>query len=756
MLFDSKWITYTTGSYKSCDDPYGNPSPYFRKTFSLKGAVKSATLFASALGVFKLYLNGKPVAEDYLSPGWVDYRKKLPFLRYDITNSLQENNAVGAVLGDGWAVGHLGSTYAFKRNGYSDRMEFTALIRVEYEDGTMEDISTDESWRAASGAIRRSDIYMGEYVDGRMELGHFSEFAYDDSSWDNAAECVFKFSRNIYLEEMTIPPIVVKHTFQPKLMKKVGNTYLYDVTQNISGVLSCVFRGTAGTKIVIRHGEMLDGGQLYTENLRKAEATDTYILAGTGQEHFRPLFTFHGFRYAEITVAGDAEIADITAEVMYSDLQPTGAFSCSDPIVNKIYQNALWGQRGNFLNVPTDCPQRDERLGWTGDAQIFCQSAMYNMDCRKFFEKYLGDIRDAQLGNGIIPAVAPVPPVGSYAYTGYDACAGWSEAIGEIPYYHYRMYGDIKIIRDNLPALKKLLDYYERESPDHIRADVKRYGDWLSLGTKTDLGVVSTLYYARAAWLAVELCKLINDYEAERYAALYQTIRQAFRREFMAEDGKILSDTQSAYVMAYSFGVISLAEVRSHLVRKFEEDDGKLTTGFLGIRFLLPALCDIGRSDIAYRLITSTEYPGWGYSVVNGATTIWERWDSYTEENGIKKGMNSFNHYSFGSCTQWMYEYCLGLRPDISGAGLQKVTFAPYFDLSGKITAAHGHYDTDWGRIRIQWEKVGAEFIYEVSVPREIGCNFVFPAMETIEKSANNGNYRFVLKACGNESGGVL
>lgn len=749
MLFDSKWITYTTGAYKHSDDRYGNPSPYFRKTFSLKGSVKKATLFASALGVYKLYLNGKPVAGDYLSPGWVDYRKKLPFLRYDITHCLQEKNAVGAVLGDGWAVGHLGSTYAFKRNGYSDRIEFTALIRIEYADGTTEDISTDESWHATAGAIRRSDIYMGEYVDGRLDLGDFSAFDYDDCGWDNAIECVFKFSRNIYLEEATIPPILVKHTFRPRLLKKAGNTYLYDVTQNISGVLSCVFQGAAGTEIVIRHGEMLDGGQLYTENLRKAEATDTYILSGRGQERFRPLFTFHGFRYAQITVTGEAEILDITAEAMYSDLKPTGAFSCSDPIVNKIFQNALWGQRCNFLNVPTDCPQRDERLGWTGDAQIFCQSAMYNMDCRLFFEKYLGDIRDAQLGNGVIPAVAPVPPVGSYAYTGYDACAGWSEAIGEIPYYHYKMYGDKKILRDNLPALKRLLDYYERESPNHIRADVKRYGDWLSLGTKTDVAVVSTLYYARAAWLATELCKLINDYEAARYGALYQNIRQAFRREFMAEDGKILSDTQSAYVMAYSFGIISLEELRSHLVRKLEEDDGKLTTGFLGIRFLLPALCDIGRSDIAYRLITSTEYPGWGYSVVNGATTIWERWDSYTEENGIKKGMNSFNHYSFGSCTQWMYEYCLGFQPDIEGAGVKKVTFAPCFDLSGRITSAGGHYDTDRGRISIQWEKVGEEFLYEVSVPREIVCNFVFPAMETIDKSANAGSYRFVLKACG-------
>ena len=258
--------------------------------------------------------------------------------------------------------------------------------------------------------------------------------------------------------------------------------------------------------------------------------------------------------------------------------------------------------------------------------------------------------------------------------------------------------------------------------------------------------MVSTLYYARAAWLAAELCKFINDYETEHYTALYDNIRQAFRNKFLAADGKIMSDTQSAYVMAYSFGLISLEEVRSHLVRKFEEDDGKLTTGFLGIRFLLPTLCDIGRSDIAYRLITSTEYPGWGYSVVNGATTIWERWDSYTEENGIKKGMNSFNHYSFGSCTQWMYEYCLGFRPSIDGAGLKKVIFAPCFDLSGGITSAEGYYQADQGKITIQWQKKGNEFEYLVSVPKQIQCTFVFDAMQVVSQDKDNGSYRFSLK----------
>lgn len=745
MLLESKWIYYTTGEYKSADEKYGNPSPYFRKSFVLNGEIKKATLFASALGVFKIYINGSEVGNDYLSPGWVNYRKKLPLIRYDVTDMLTEKNAIGAVLGDGWAVGHLGSDYAFKRNGYSDRIEFTALLRIEYADGRTEEIATDETWRASAGAIRRSDIYMGEYIDSRLSLGDFSAFDYDDSKWDVAQESIFKFSRNLYLEDVNIPPIVVKHTFKPKLIRKRDNTHLYDVTQNISGVLRCIFKGERGAEIVLRHGEILSEGELYTENLRAAEATDTYILSGDGEEVFRPLFTFHGFQYAELTVNGDAEILDITAEAMYTDLNGSGSFSCSDEIVNKVYNNALWGQRDNFLNVPTDCPQRDERLGWTGDAQIFCQSAMFNMNCRDFFDKYLSDVRDEQLGNGVIPAVAPVPPVGSYAYTGYDASAGWCEAIGEIPYVHYKMYGDKKIIRDNLPALKKLLDYYAKESPEYIRGYVGRYGDWLSLGKTTDLSVVSTLYYARAAYLAYKLCSVIGDFEEEYYFELYKSIKTAFTEKFVEEDGKIFSDTQSAYVIAYSFGIIDKDTAKKHLIRKFEEDDGKLTTGFLGIRFLLPTLCDIGCRDMAYRLMTNTEFPGWGYSVVNGATTIWERWDSFTKSEGIKKGMNSFNHYSLGSCTEWMYMYCLGIRPSFEKAGCKKVTFAPYLDTSGKITFANGHYDTDLGRINVAWERSDDTYFYEVTLPSEIEREFIFDGMKIVKKEANDGTYRFEL-----------
>lgn len=747
MLLNSKWITHKTGGYKSADDKYGNPSPYFRKEFVLSGNVKKAQLYASALGVFKLYINGEAVCDDFLSPGWVDYSKKLPMVCYDVTSLIKDKNAIGAVLGDGWAVGHIGSNYTFKRNGYSDRIEFTSELCIEYDDGHTDNIITDGSWKASDGAIRRSDIYMGEYIDMRLDKGAFSEYGYDDSKWDFAEVPEFKFSRNLYLEKADIPFIKVKHIFKPTLVWQKDNVMLFDVSQNISGVLNCTFVGESGATVVIRHGEVLENGCLYTENLRKAEATDTFVLAGMAQEHFRPLFTYHGFRYAEITINGNAQLTEITAEAMYTDLDASGSFSCSNSLVNQIYNNALWGQRDNFLNVPTDCPQRDERLGWTGDAQIFCKSAMFNMNCKKFYEKYLADIRDAQLGNGVIPAAAPLPHVGSYDYTGREAAAGWCEAIAEIPYNHYLFYGDKGVIYDNLHAVKMLIRYYMNESPDFIRSGKDAYGDWLSLDN-TDLSVVSTLYYAKAVYICGKMCEITGDAdEKEFYNSLYENIKTAFRNKFVGKDGKILSDTQSAYVIAYSFGIIDAEEAKANLERKFTENNGKLTCGFLGIKFLLPTLCDLGLRNIAYSLITSEEYPGWGYSVVNGATTIWEHWDSYTTTNGIKKGMNSFNHYSFGSCTEWMYEYVLGISPVFGGAGFKKVCFRPYFDLSGRITCASGHYDTAFGRISVSWEKKENTYVYSVEYPECIDVSFDFYGVKTDSEKSEQGKKIFVLSA---------
>ena len=751
MLLYSKWITFETGTDDGRKAKYGTPSPYFRKEFTISNKVKKAYVYISALGIYKLYLNGEAVSNDYFSPGWVDYFKKLPLIKYDITDKLREKNAIGVVLGDGWAVGHLGSNYAFERNGYSNRIEFTMTISIEYEDGKVEEIITDESWKASKGEIVYNDIYMGEYVDHRLSLGDFSVFGYDDQAWEQAKEAVFKFSRNLYLQEMDVEPIVTKHRLPVTEIVREGNRILYNVGQNIAGVLKCVCRGERGAQLVFRHGEILENGKLYTNNLRKAEAIDTFILSGDGTEVFRPLFTYHGFQYAEVEITGKVEIIDLVAEVMYTDLKSVGNFECSNSVVNQIFRNTFWSQRDNFMSVPTDCPQRDERLGWTGDAQIFCQTAMYNMDCERYFRKYLADVRDAQLGNGVIPCVAPVPPIEYYAYTGREAAAGWSEAVGEIPFCHYKMYGDKKVIRDNLPALKKLLDYYQADadsyrSGSYLRSGKGMYGDWLSVGAETDKDVIATLYYAHGAELAAKMCALIGDEEEQSYRELYQNIKRAFRDSYISGEGRIYSDTQSAYVIAYKFGIITKSEARENLRRKLEEDNHHLTTGFLGVKYLLPTLCDVGLEKQAYNLLTQTTFPGWGYSVVNGATTIWEHWDSNSAENLVE--MNSFNHYSMGSCVEWMYEYCLGIQPDEQVGGLRKVTFCPYVDFSGKINEAEGHYDSKFGRIEMRWKRTGDAVVYGVTLPQQIDVSFDFrgySVMEQEKTSEASGriSYRF-------------
>ncbi|MBR2977995.1 MAG: family 78 glycoside hydrolase catalytic domain [Oscillospiraceae bacterium] len=736
MLMKSDWITFKTGEYKSADDRYGNPSPYFRKEFSVQKHVQSAQLLISALGVFRIFLNGKPVSDDHLAPGWVDYSKKLPLITYNLTDRIEKNNAVGVVLGDGWAVGHIGSNYAFKRNTWNDRVEFSAELRLEYADGSLEIIPTDASWKAAQGAIRRSDIYMGEYVDARMDLGGFSVFGYDDSSWENAEVPVFKFSRNLYLQRLDIPPVRVKEIFPGKIVSQTENTVLYDFSQNLAGVLRCRVKGERGARIVLRHGEVLDEGKLYTDNLRKAEATDTYILRGDPNgEEFRPLFTYHGFRYAEITVEGTVELLDVSAEAMYTDLESVGQFRCSDEIVNQIYSNAMRSLRGNLFSVPTDCPQRDERLGWLGDAQVFCRSAMFNVGAEAYYAKYLADIRDAQLGNGAIPAVAPLPRVGFYAYTGRDICGGWSEAGAEITYNHYLMYGDKKIIFDNLPSVKRLLTYYLEDSTDFLREGGNSYGDWLSVGEITDKSLVANVYFARAAYIAYRLCEIIGDGERDTYKTLYENIRTSFRKAYLA-NGRLHSDTQSAYVLAYKAGLISDCETKDNLLRRIRENNGHLSCGFLGIRFLLPTLCELGLQDTAYDILTQTSFPGWGYSVVNGATTIWEHWDSNSAEN--LKGMNSFNHYSLGSCVEWLYEYCLGISVSEETAGFARVRIRPYPDRSGKITSAQGEYKTKRGTIAIRWKKCENGFLYEISLPNGIEAEFDFGCLE-VRKTDREG-----------------
>ena len=762
MILDAFWINYETGEPKGALDRYGNPAPYFRKAFSLKEKPKKAVLRLGAMGVVKAYINGEAAADDYMTPGFADYRKRLPVYEFDVTDRLGVNNAIGLVAGDGWAVGYMGND--MYRNNWCDRIFVMAELIVEYADGTKEKICTDDNWLASTGEILRTDNYMGEFIDHRLDLGDFSAPDYDDSAWKTVAaitmedrfqsdkskrnydqyvdrDCaLYRFNFNRKAELARQPFVTVKHRLSPinSYKDKNGNT-VYDFGQNMVGVVSARVTAKSGTRLTFRYGEMLRAdGTVYTENLRRAEATDVYISAGGEKEKFRPLFTFHGFRYMEVATDGEAKIEDVTGEVMYTDLKKTGEFTCSDEVVNKLYQNVVWGQRGNFLSVPTDCPQRDERLGWTGDAQIFVGSAMFNMDCKAFYEKYACDLRDSQYGNGAVGGVAPHVPHFDYTEEGDRLAAGWADAITVIPYEHYVTYGDKRILTDNIGAMKAFVRFCRDTSDGLIRPEADNYGDWLNVGSETDKSVLNTLYFAYSASLTARACRIIGDCDEAEFAALYEDIRRAFRSAFVEADGTIKSDTQTAYLLAYAFGIATEDEIKSHLVRKIHEANDHLATGFLGVKFLLPVLCEIGESELCYKILTNRTYPGWGYSVVNGATTIWERWNSYTTEHGFGDvRMNSFNHYSFGSCCEWMFKYCLGISPVESAPGFRKVLVRPFVDFSGKLTSASGSYECAYGKIAVKWAVTGRTARFEIAIPAGVTPIYDFSAYESAKKEGN-------------------
>ena len=697
-----------------------------------------------------------------MTPGFADYRKRLPVYEFDVTDRLGVNNAIGLVAGDGWAVGYMGND--MYRNNWCDRIFVMAELIVEYADGTKEKICTDDNWLASTGEILRTDNYMGEFIDHRLDLGDFSAPDYDDSAWKTVAaitmedrfqsdkskrnydqyvdrDCaLYRFNFNRKAELARQPFVTVKHRLSPinSYKDKNGNT-VYDFGQNMVGVVSARVTAKSGTRLTFRYGEMLRAdGTVYTENLRRAEATDVYISAGGEKEKFRPLFTFHGFRYMEVATDGEAKIEDVTGEVMYTDLKKTGEFTCSDEVVNKLYQNVVWGQRGNFLSVPTDCPQRDERLGWTGDAQIFVGSAMFNMDCKAFYEKYACDLRDSQYGNGAVGGVAPHVPHFDYTEEGDRLAAGWADAITVIPYEHYVTYGDKRILTDNIGAMKAFVRFCRDTSDGLIRPEADNFGDWLNVGSETDKSVLNTLYFAYSASLTARACRIIGDCDEAEFVALYEDIRRAFRSAFVEADGTIKSDTQTAYLLAYAFGIATEDEIKSHLVRKIHEANDHLATGFLGVKFLLPVLCEIGESELCYKIITNRTYPGWGYSVVNGATTIWERWNSYTTEHGFGDvRMNSFNHYSFGSCCEWMFKYCLGISPVESDPGFRKVLVRPFVDFSGKLTSASGSYECAYGKIAVKWAVTGRTARFEIAIPAGVTPIYDFSAYESAKKEGN-------------------
>jgi alpha-L-rhamnosidase len=701
------------------------PAPYLRKEFNVTAPVRRAVVYATAQGFLELHINGKRVGDEYFTPGWTDYRKRIYYRSYDVTSMLKKgSNAIGAILGDGWFRGNISLV---GQNQYGKLLRLKAQLHIDYADGRSETIASDPSWKASFGPILGSDMQAGETYDARLETTGWARAGFDEDGWNSVDS-----GSDIDPVIQAYPGVPVRKTMERRTVKVSEPTpgaYVFDLGQNFSGWIRLKVRGNAGDEVVMRFGEMLNAdGTVYTANLRTARATDTYILKGGGEEVWEPRFTFHGFRYVQITgLSGKPSPEMVTGIVVHSDAPMSSSFECSNPLLNQLHSNIVWGQRSNYLEVPTDCPQRDERLGWTGDTQVFIRSGCYNQDVASFFTKWIVDLMDTQDGAGTFGEQAPV-------FHGHGSPA-WADAGVICPWTIYKVYGDIRIVDKHYDAMARFIDYCRKRG---LKGPGGGYGDWLAIGSNTPKNLISAACFAYTTSMMIEIAEQLGKKEdTAKYKTLLQDIRADFQKSFVNADGKIAGDSQTGYCLALHFNLLTDAQRKqaaAHLVNRIEAKDYHLSVGFVGVPLLLPTLTEIGRSDLAYRLIQNKTYPSWGYSIEQGATTIWERWNSYTKDQGFGPvGMNSFNHYAYGACSEWMFRSMLGI--DTDGAGFKKITMKPQLDRS--ITWAKGHHDSIYGRIGSDWKIKDGVFEWNITIPANTTATVYLPVKAAADVTVN-------------------
>ena len=730
----AKWICFDTAAFNEDPELYLPPSPYLRKEFKVNRKIGRATVYVSALGLFELFINGHRVGQDHFTPGWTNYRKRVYYLTYDVTDLLKDgDNAIGAILANGWYAGYVGFDPMHKKRArdrafYGQTPALLAQLEIECEDGKIQTVATDENWKASTGPIRKTDILMGETYDARLEMPGWDRPGFDDQAWKvvtlmDAAKCKIEAYPGVTVQvTQEIRPI--------EITKPKEGVYVFNMGQNFAGRVRLKVKGKAGTKVVLRFAEMLHKDEsIMTENLRRARCTDTYIFRGNGKDEiWEPRFTYHGFQYVELTgYPGKPDLGAITGIVLHSAAPVAGSFECSNAMVNKLYSNITWTQRANFFDIPTDCPQRDERLGWTGDAQIYIRSATYNMDVAAFFKKWLVNLEDDQRPSGAFPDFAPLP------YLQYEPSPGWMDAGVICPFTIYQVYGDTHVIERHYEAMTKFMDFLLRTSKDYLRSPRGHcWGDWLSIGGRTSNDLIATAYFAYDAKLMAEMAAAIGRMEdAQRYARLFDNIKTAFNKAYVSANGRIKGDTQTCYALALYMDLLPQAlkeKAGARLVELIRERNWHLSTGFLGVKYLLPALTEEGYVDVAFRLLTNKTYPSWGYSIENGATTIWERWNSYKKGKGFQDSyMNSFNHYAFGSVCEWMFASMAGI--DTDGAGFKRITIRPQPGGSG-ITYTKASYDSIYGRIATYWRVRDGKFLLDLTIPANTTATVYIPARD--------------------------
>ncbi|MFI0733614.1 glycoside hydrolase family 78 protein [Streptomyces sp. NPDC021225] len=709
------------------------PSPLLRHEFELRGPVRSARLYATALGVYEAELNGSRIGDHVLAPGWTAYDKRLRYQTHDVTTLLRPGrNAFGAVLGDGWFRGRIGFD-GRTRAIYGDRLAFLAQLEVEYEDGTTQRVVTDGSWRAATGPVVSSGLYDGEAYDARLERTGWSEPGHDASGWRG----VRVLERDLAtLVAPDGPPVRRVEEIAPVAVatSPSGKTIL-DFGQNLVGRLRLTVSGEAGRRVTLRHAEILEDGELCTRPLRTAAATDTYTLRGQGTEVYEPRFTFHGFRYAEVTGAPDDfdPAAAVRAVVLHSDLMRTGHFSCSDELVNRLHENVVWGMRGNFLDVPTDCPQRDERLGWTGDIQVFSPTASFLYDSAGFVGSWLADLAAEQGENGVVPFVVPKVVPGADTPT-----AAWGDAATVVPWVLYERYGDTGILATQYDSMRGWVDHVASlAGEDRLWDSGFQFGDWLDPtapagrpdAAATAGELVATAYFFRSADIVARTAEVVGRTEdAERYRALADEIRAAFRAEYVTGAGRMMSDAPTAYALALCFGLLDAGAQRGRagdrLAQLVRGNGYKIATGFVGTPLICDALTRTGHADTAYRLLLQRECPSWLYPVTMGATTIWERWDSLLPDGTVNpSGMTSFNHYALGAVADWLHRTVAGLAPAEPGYRRLRVAPRP----GGGLTHAEARLRTPYGTAEVSWTLSDGELTVRALVPPNTTAEVVPP-----------------------------
>ena len=718
------------------------PSPIFRKQFAATKKLVSAIANITAHGMYEAQINGQRVGDAYLTPGWTSYSTRLQYQTYDVTNLIKTGaNAIGVSLGSGWYRGIIG--FSNNKDFYGKDIALLFQLNITYSDGSKEIVISDDSWKANTGSIEYSEIYNGETVDARKEKAGWATANFNDESWLPAKLANFDKANLIATQN----ELVKKHeVFKPvKIFITPKGEKVIDFGQNLVGWVVMKAKGNEGDKITLSHAEVLDKqGNFYTENLRAAKAQNTYVLSGVGLETFEPHFTWQGFRYLRIEgYPGEITADNFSAVALYSDMKPTGEFTSSNTLVNQLQHNIQWGQKGNFLDVPTDCPQRDERLGWTGDAQVFSRTATFNMNVHSFFAKWLKDLA-ADQKDGKVPFVVP-------NVIGADALnsTGWADVATIIPWNLYIAYGDKKILTDQYASMKAYVESINKVAKDDLWNTGFHFGDWLfyrpeddndGKSAVTDKYLIAQCFYAHSTQLLINAATVLNKKEdMALYTAQLSRIKAAFMKEYVSPNGRLISGTQTAYTLALNFDMLPenlRQQAAKRLVDNIESYGNHLTTGFLGTPYLCHVLTRFGFTNVSYKLLLQEKYPSWLYPVKMGATTIWERWDGQKPDSSFQSvGMNSFNHYSYGAIGDWMYRQMVGLDTYEDGAGYKHSKVQPH--IGGGFTNASASLDTYYGKLSSGWKLQGEDIYLDVIIPANTTSSVFIPTKDATKVSEN-------------------